>query len=266
LRTSTDRNLDETAPVDLRDDPTYRSWLAGATDRFADTVATVDVDAAVPSCPGWSVADLVEHLVSIHAWVERVLTTAQRQSEGDVQDPPQRQPEHYADWYRRRATAMRALMDRADAGEPCWNFSGVNTTYGFWPRRQTHEVSVHTVDAGLAGGVELSIDPEIAADALDELLRVFGARMPQRGFPARLAAPITIAPTDADQSWTIDPPAAEGAAVVVSDGTRGDAAASLEGPASDILLALWKRVPADRIAVTGDTRVAAEYISSRLVP
>jgi uncharacterized protein (TIGR03083 family) len=252
--------------VDLRDDATYKSWLAAATDRFAGALADADLDAAVPTCPGWDVATLAEHVVAIHSWVEKILTTAQRQSDGDAHQPPDRQPRRYADWYRQRSTAMRRLMDTVEAAAQCWNFSGVNTTYGFWPRRQTHEVSVHTFDIAVAGGAELAIEPDVAVDGIDELLRVFGVRMPQRGFPARLAAPVAIVTDDAGAAWTLDPPPTEGGAVVVSDGSRDDAAGSVRGTASDVLLTLWKRLPTDRITITGDAAVAAAYLGSRLVP
>ncbi|MGH9136136.1 MAG: maleylpyruvate isomerase family mycothiol-dependent enzyme [Acidimicrobiales bacterium] len=254
----------------MNDDAIYKTWLADATDRFAGVVAASDLTRPVPSCPGWDVAELVEHVVFIHAWVEKILATAAAQSAGDDHPAPPRDAADaalgYAHWYRQRAAAMRTAMDAYPPEAPCWNFSGVNMTYGFWPRRQTHEVSVHTVDASLTGGEELTIDPLVAADGIDELLRVFGVRMAQRGAPADLTAHVTIVPSDIDRAWTVSPPQVNGGAVLVDDGANGDAAASLGGTASDLLLALWKRLPADRLTVTGDAAVAAAYVGSRLVP
>lgn len=247
-------------------DTTYPTWLADATERFADRVARSDLSRPVPSCPGWDVAELVDHVVTIHSWVEKVLATGVAQSDGDTHTPPERDPAAYADWYRERSTAMRDAMDTHPPAGPCWNFSGVNPTYGFWPRRQTHEVTVHTVDAALAGGEELAIDPLVAADGIDEVLRVFGVRMAQRGFRADLTAAIAIAPTDVDRAWTVSPPLSEGDAVVVADGAEHAVAATLRGPASDILLALWKRLEVERLEVSGHGAVAAAYILSRLVP
>ena len=36
--------------------------------RFADSAERVDLDAMVPTCPGWTVRDLVRHLGEIHLW------------------------------------------------------------------------------------------------------------------------------------------------------------------------------------------------------
>ena len=37
--------------------------------------ATAELGAAVPSCPGWSVRDLVVHLGNLHRWVVQAMTT-----------------------------------------------------------------------------------------------------------------------------------------------------------------------------------------------
>jgi uncharacterized protein (TIGR03083 family) len=175
-------------------------------------------------------------------------------------------PDELATWYRRHADEMQARMAGVDEGAPCWNFSGVNLTYGFWPRRQTHEVTVHTVDAERAAGRELAIDPDVAADGVDELLTVFAKRMADRGFPARIAAPIVLAPTDVEVAWTVAPPTSAGEPVGVTVGTDPAAAAMVSAPASDLLLALWKRVEVECLHIAGDRTVALAYLGSRLAP
>ena len=40
---------------------------------LAAAARTVGVDAEVPSCPAWRVADLLGHLGRIHRWVTRIL-------------------------------------------------------------------------------------------------------------------------------------------------------------------------------------------------
>ena len=47
--------------------------LADATDRFADTAASGDLDDPVPTCPEWSLADLVLHLGEVHLWAAHAI-------------------------------------------------------------------------------------------------------------------------------------------------------------------------------------------------
>ena len=245
--------------------PSYPDWLAIAVDRLAETVAASDPAAPVPPCPGWTVSSLVEHVVAIHRWVIHVLETGTAHP-GESATAPTADAAALAAWYRGEAAVMQRLMAEADPDAPCWNFAHVNETAAFWPRRQTHEVTVHTSDALSASGAELAIDPAIAADGIDELFRVFGVRMAARGQPALLAASVIVAPSDADAAWTLGPAAQPGGPVTVSQRREGSAAAEVRGTASDLLLVLWKRLPVDRITVDGDADVAHAFLDSPLSP
>lgn len=246
-------------------DTPYRDWLAVAVAGLGDAVERSDPTAPVPPCPGWTVTSLLEHVVGIHRWVVHILGTG-RSHPGETATAPDTDAAGLGDWYRAEAARMQTLMAGADPDAPCWNFAKVNMTYGFWPRRQTHEVTVHTFDALSAGGTELAIEPGVAADGIDELLTVFGPRMAARGQPADLAASIAIVASDVDRAWTLDPPGQRGGAVVVQPGVQARAVATISGSASDLLLAAWKRLPAERLTFTGDVPVAEAYFASALAP
>jgi uncharacterized protein (TIGR03083 family) len=243
----------------------HRVWLATAVDRFEASIASADSAAPVESCPGWDVRALTEHVVGIHDWVSAIVRTGAAASAGQPSSPSGGAAE-LAAWYRAHADEMLALMAGADGDAACWNFSGVDLTYRFWPRRQTHEVTVHTVDVERAAGRDLAIDADIAADGIDEVLTVFAKRMADRGFGADVTAPIVLAPSDVDASWTVSPPDTPGGAVGVSAGADPQAAATVSAPASDLLLALWKRVGIECLEIAGERRVALAYLTSRLVP
>ena len=56
------------------------------SERFLDVLAGVDAEAPVPSCPGWTAADLLWHLGEVqHLWAE----VARGATEDDVV-PPER--------------------------------------------------------------------------------------------------------------------------------------------------------------------------------
>jgi hypothetical protein len=127
-----------------------------------------------------------------------------------------------------------------------------------------NEINVHAFDIALATGTEFEVDPAEAADGIDELLMMMGPRMALRGVVPTVTAPITIAPSDTDVSWTLRPSGDATYPEVTADPTGS--VATLGGPASDVYFAMWNRLPHDRITVTGDVDVAAAYLSSRRVP
>ncbi|MEH0844186.1 maleylpyruvate isomerase family mycothiol-dependent enzyme [Micromonospora sp. CPCC 205711] len=134
-------------------------------------VAPTDLTAAVPSCPGWRVADLARHvgLVYLHK------TTAMR----DGAEPESWPPAELAD------EEPLALLDRAYAqlraefaarrpedAVGCWY--GPDQTVGFLIRRMAQETVIHRIDAELGVGVPVAPVPDdLAVDGIDELLRVF---------------------------------------------------------------------------------------------
>src|SRR5690606_13460745 len=95
-------------------------------------------------------------------------------------------------WYAGIAAALRAALAAVDPDEPCWNFVGRSPQAGFWRRRQVNETQVHLVDVGLALGREVGIDPELAADGVDEVLTMFLHRLARRGRSPVVESPIVL--------------------------------------------------------------------------
>jgi uncharacterized protein (TIGR03083 family) len=141
---------------------------------------------------------------------------------------------------------------REAGGEEVWAF-GQMLPASFWARRMSHEVMVHCADAQLAAGDELSLAPELAADAIDEWLTVMSG--PFAGQPDRRLAALPL-----DRSLHVhatDPElsgAGEWLMTHTGDGVEvaahhGKADAALSGPAADVLLVLLGRKPASDPAV-----------------
>ena len=161
----------------------FTEAFATAAERFAVTVASADLRAAVPTCPGWTIYDLVVHLGNVHAWAATIVETGQS-AQGQNDQPSARKPRTVAEWYAGKAEDLYAVLRDSDPGAPCWNFAFGIGTSGFWSRRQLHETTIHGVDLALATGRHPELDRDISADGVDEALRVFGHRMHMRGYPA----------------------------------------------------------------------------------
>jgi uncharacterized protein (TIGR03083 family) len=219
--------------------------------------AARDLAAPVPAAPGWDTAELLRHVGLVHVRTSVVLQTGTMErpsrSNGMLPEPPQ---DGVLDWYRGNlATLVADLRALDDPDRPVYTFSPDHRRAGFWPRRMAQETTVHRVDAEQAVGQPVApIPPALAVDGIDEIFTVFvpavsAGRSPGDGRTVHLHA------TDAEGEWLVrfDP----GYVVVESGHAKGDAA--VRGPAADLLLWLWGRLPLDDLDLFGD-RHAAEAL------
>lgn len=218
---------------------------------LASAAEQAGTDAKVPTCPQWQVRDLLRHTGVVHRWATAFVAeglTAFR----PMADEPALDGEELLAWFR---SGHRRLVDTLDSAAPdveCWYFLPASSPLAFWARRQAHETAVHRIDAEAArGGTSGGFGRDFAADGIDELLRGFHARAKSG---ARSAEPrvLRVRASDTDGAvWTVrlseEPPAA-------ARGEQGSADCEVSGPAADLYLALWNRLPFPR--VTGDASVA----------
>jgi uncharacterized protein (TIGR03083 family) len=231
----------------------YLVELGTAMARFAELTGEATGDEQVPACPEWTTRQLTEHLGTIHRWAASIVLSGQRL---EIPEPIFVEP--LVEWYAGTATALLGALQAVSVDEPTPNFSRNDEHAGFWRRRQMHETTVHVVDAAQALGLDESqwtVAPSIAADGVEEAFRVFMPRMTARGQHPDVRSRIRFTATDTDQSWIIAPAAGEGLPPVLVHSSF-DADAAVEGKATDIYLALWHRVSAERLTFDGDDGVA----------
>jgi uncharacterized protein (TIGR03083 family) len=212
--------------------------------RIADGVAP---DAPVPSCPAWALRDLVVHLGAVQRfWAANIRArdpSAPNESSGDPDDPAYPRPAD-ADlgaWMQASTDELVAAIEHAPADAPCWTWWGSPATAGAVARHQVQEAAVHRWDAESAGGTPGPIDPELAADAVDEFLAIsLGDALDE------LQGSVTITASDTDASWTV--------------GRDGGPVTDIVGGASDLLLVLYHRVGHDEITIEGDSELAATFL------
>jgi uncharacterized protein (TIGR03083 family) len=218
---------------------------------LADLAALADPDAPVPTCPGWTLRDLVAHTGGVHRWAA-ALVRGDAGADPDAElEAPTGDP---VEWFRAGHAALVAALRAAPADLATWSFLPAPSPLAFWARRQAHETAVHRADAEVAVGspdAAAAFPPAFAADGIDELLTGFLAR------PGRLRSTpeyrLLVAPDDVPERWLV---------VVGPDGTRtergtGPAGCTLRGPAGLLYLFLWNRVPA--VPVDGDAALAARW-------
>jgi uncharacterized protein (TIGR03083 family) len=207
--------------------------------------------APVPSCPDWTVADLLYHLYEVQYIWNRV-TTERREGFAGMAMPTRPADEALIDLLRGEHAGYTAMLRSFPASTPIWTWIGPRTL-AWLARRMAHETAVHRVDAELAAGTHVVIDAELASDGIDEFLEVF-----LNTREGTVGGSVHVHCTDVAGEWTIRE-AIDGFDVS-REHAKGDAA--IRGAANDILLALWRRVPLSTCDVVGDTEVAVRFVAA----
>lgn len=230
----------------------YERYVAALRHEAAALAAAAragDLAAPVPSCPEWTVRDLLAHL---GRGFRRVATIIRDHADAEVSFEGVAVPEEgVVEWFEDATAELVEALTNEEPESPAWNWSGDDQTVAFWARRMAHEVAVHRWDAESARGVAAPIEPELAVDGVDELLDVFLpyslGRRPVDGLEGTFA----VVATDAGEAWSgrMRPDSSEvsrGAAASPPDAT-------LRGTASDLMLAMWGR--SAPVEASGDARI-----------
>ncbi|PWH07494.1 hypothetical protein DEO23_02360 [Brachybacterium endophyticum] len=189
---------------------TATDLIAEEADRFADALRGPDPSAPVPTCPDWTVEDLLWHLTEVHEfWAgilkDHALTDADVEAVEAAKAPRPEGSGARLELLERRERATAALIDQLTARgdtEDAWSWFSADQTVGFTRRMQVHEAGIHRVDAELSANLPVTaISPEVAADGLDHAVAVMWAGsydwVPDWAQTEQLAT-LTLAPEDAD--------------------------------------------------------------------
>ncbi|MFD3451131.1 maleylpyruvate isomerase family mycothiol-dependent enzyme [Streptomyces sp. NPDC058691] len=217
---------------------------------------TADPATPVPTCGNWTLHDLGVHLGQASRFAAAVVRTGELPREQFAPAAGER----IADWYAEGAASLLATLEEADPAAPCWAFGMEDATAALWFRRATLDPAVHLVDVQLATGARVHVDPLIAADGVDEVFALMVPRVWHSSEQKPLPAPVALRTTDTGHGWLIQPGDVPHARPVDS----GPAAATVEAPAADLLLALWKRQPVRPEWISGDGAAADALLTATL--
>jgi len=208
----------------------------------------------VPSCPGWSVGDLVEHMGMVQRRWAQIATGADGSSVVRESAPIR---DLVVEWFEEGLEQLVKTLRSADPDRPIWTWAAVEEPTVSWIiRRMAHETAIHSWDVQSALGDVDQLEREFAADGIDELLFVF---LPsERDLHKGDGRTAHIHCTDVEGEWSVK--MEDGNFTVSREHSKGDVA--LRGPAGDVLLALWERVPLPRIEVLGDDSAARMLIAA----
>jgi uncharacterized protein (TIGR03083 family) len=227
--------------------------LRDAADRAA-RAADGALDVAVPSCPGWSLADLLAHMTTVVGFWGAIAAGGE-DPPTDWAPPPRPDDADVIAWYQAEVDQALAALASLDPDTPRWTWAPPHNA-GFIQRRMAQEFAVHAWDAENAIGSGRPIESAVAAEGIDEFLGTFVPNQATALEGDPLA--VHLHTTDADGEWMLA--IGEGNHHLERVHGKGDVA--VRGPASDLLLALWGRAPIDGegVEVFGDRAVLAAFV------
>lgn len=243
-------------------------WLAAiradgpALHTACEEVATTPdgLATAVPSCPGWTMLDLIHHLGTqyrrVRSHMSRGVTSRPDEDEGSGGAAVEELPTGRAaiQWWADELQELLTLLEAVDPHLPAWNWAPQSKQAGFWHRRMAHETAVHRWDAQTAAGQVEPIEAKLAADGVAEVLDTLLPAGRRRG-PTDLTGVVRLAASDVSNEWFVRL-RGEGVALLDTDTWLDHddhhARAFARGTASDLLLALFGRVPFTVLEISGE--------------
>jgi len=205
-------------------------------------VAPTDLAAAVPTCPGWTVADLTRHVGEVYLHKTAAIREGAEPDPWPPEELAQEEPLALLDRaYAELVEAFAAHRPQDAAG----SWYTPDQTVGFWIRRMAQETVIHRIDAELGTGQPVAPVPDdLAVDGIDELLKVFLAFSVATwggaftdilaGSPGR-----TYTVRTDGAAWRVRTGPGQ---VTVADGAGGDPAeVTVSGPPAAVLRWVWNR-------------------------
>ena len=250
----------------------YYAEISAATLTLAGLADGADLTLRVPTCPDWTLRQLITHVGRAQRWAAQIVLTRSPQPVAFREVPDGRIPDNpaeHAGWL--RSGADRLITVLGEAGDvPVWVF-GHQRPARLWARRMTHETAVHRVDAQIALDDAAGhpdpppIAPDVAADGIDEWLTDFAAPGDREPGPRGAA----LAEGESLHVHAADVPDGTGEWLVSHD-TAGTTVRrvhekgtlALRGGASDLLLVLLRRLPPGTpgVQLHGDPAVLRRWL------
>ena len=231
----------------------------------AAVAAATSLDAQVPTCPEWSLFDLVQHLGDGRRRWAATVAAGPADAPAAVSTPvAPREREALLSWFAASTVELLDALREAGPDRACWTWWGPSQsprTTGAVARHQLQQVAVHTYDAQVTVGAPQPLPEEVALDGVDEFLTTCVATT--AAWPHEPAV-IDYHATEG-RSWRIWF-SADGARTArlpePVDGERPEGAyASARGTAHELVMFCYGRIRTDSLEVEGDRRVFDQLIA-----
>ena len=262
----------------------FLTHLADDSARFRAALTDVDPQRPVPSCEGWTAADLLWHLTEVQ-WFWGAVVEGRLLAPPPDADAPARptNPAASLALFEAQSSRLQDVLAAATGLDAVvWSWKDTAQPLRWVQRRQAHEALIHRVDAQLTADRMVEIDPAFASDGIAELLSEYIHGVPDWAAFDSDGSSVSIHATDSNSAWTLTLGRMTGTSVYSGTVYEGDAALDacevrvpiiteladtvIRGRAADLDRWLWGRGPLTDLDITGEdaliTRVRAMIADS----
>ncbi|MGW1814526.1 maleylpyruvate isomerase family mycothiol-dependent enzyme [Streptomyces sp. NPDC002125] len=154
----------------------YCDEILAQTAELGELLTGADLTRRVPTCPDWTLRELVVHVGGAHRWVGEIVRRRAADDVPEDQVPDAGGPEGddtgaLRAWLLAGADATVEALREAGPDTEVWTWAWERRT-AFWARRMAHETAVHRADAALAAGTDYTVAADLAADTVTEWLQI----------------------------------------------------------------------------------------------
>ena len=247
------------------DNSRYLECLAADYGDLRDAAAAAELTVPVPTCPGWTMGDLVFHVGEVYLHKVTVMRTGEWPKQWP---PPGAEQEPELPLLGRAYGELIAEFGARQPTDATPTWYDPDQTVAFWIRRMAQETVIHRIDAEQAAGLPVTAVPgDLAVDGVDEVLKRFlgfdvpGLEQLEGGHLASDRGESTITVMAGRTAWTVRPSPRE---VVVDDGASDSPRVVIAAAPDAMLRWLWGRAGDDTVRLTGDPAWAG-YLRRMLV-
>jgi uncharacterized protein (TIGR03083 family) len=252
-----------------------RRAIVEYTRRLAESAAAAGPEAAVPTTPGWTITDLVEHMGQSQHWVAEII-------ERRITDPTKlptevavlpTDPSQWQAWLSESAQRVASACSDDALDAPVFNpAADERSGTRFWISSALNEAVIHGFDAANAAGRPADIDADIAAALISNHLAMLTSPTWEM---QRSESAHAIRGTGQRLQWLATDIADDAGAWFVERRPDGatwqpgiqQADVTVTGPARSLLLTMTRRLSltdreATTISVDGDTELAQHWLDN----
>ena len=217
--------------------------IARSSARIAELLTAENYQKKVPSCPEWTLLDLVTHIGEVQEFWSHCI------QEGNISAPWQGEvkgADSHLDAAEHLRYQTKLLIDAIQctpSTAPCWTWWEEPLTVSAVARHQVQEAEVHRWDAELTVAAPSPIPLEIAVDAISEFLQVRRSTIENLKLPQ-----IHLVASEVNSEWHL------------GDSATGNI--RIVGLASDLILFLSGRCLIEKFEVSGDSDALKRFIDS----
>ena len=231
----------------------------------AAVAAAPSLDVRVPTCPEWTLFDLVQHLGEGRRKWAATVAAGPADAPAAVPAPVvPREREALLDWFTASMAELLAALREAGPDRGCWTWWGASQspqTSGAVARHQLQQVAVHTYDAQVTVGAPQPLPVEVALDGVDEFVTTCVATT--AAWPHKPAV-IDYHATEG-RSWRLwfSADGARAARLPTPDAGEGPEAADVSawGTANELVMFCYGRILMDSLRLDGDRRIFDQLIA-----